>query len=410
MDALDKENFMKSNKLFLPIILSLMDTDLYKFTMWQALLHSHPANTARYAFFCRNKPAYPLSSLLNDINEQLDWLCSLRFTNEELASLGTKSYIKSDFIEFLRIFQFQRQFITARAVGDGIEIVAEGPQIHVMGFEIYVLAIVSELYFQRFDHATLLAESRVRLAAKIEMLKAFERNPAAHRRHPFEFVDMSTRRRYCRDWQDEFVGKLQHEVPSLFKGTSNVHFAQKYNLPVFGTMAHEYLQTFQAVGVQLRQSQIAALEAWVQEYRGDLGIALTDVIGMDAFLADFDLYFSKLYSGMRHDSGNPFIWGEKALAHYAKFRLDAHSKRLSFSDGLDFPKSFELYDTFGDRIPTGFGIGTHLGNDTGVQPLNIVMKLILCNGQTTAKLSDSEGKTLCTDEPFLAYLRQVFNR
>ena len=169
------------------------------------------------------------------------------------------------------------------------------------------------------------------------------------------------------------------------------------------------MQSFQSFGVRLRDFQKAALEDWVQEYRGDLGIALTDVVGMDAFLADFDLYFAKLFDGLRHDSGDPVEWGEKALAHYAALRIDANTKRLVFSDGLDLDKAFALYQHFADRIMTGFGIGTNLTNDVGLTPLNIVMKLVRCNGQSVAKLSDSPGKTLCKDETFLAYLRQVFH-
>jgi nicotinate phosphoribosyltransferase len=175
-------------------------------------------------------------------------------------------------------------------------------------------------------------------------------------------------------------------------------------------MAHEYLQSFQAVpGVQLKQFQKQALEIWVQEYRGDLGIALTDVVGMDAFMQDFDLYFAKLFDGLRHDSGDPIVWAEKALAHYAALRVDAHAKRLVFSDGLDIPSAIALYDTFADRVGTGFGIGTNLTNDTGIAPLNIVMKLVSCNGQPVAKLSDSPGKNFCDDATFLAYLKQVFH-
>ena len=170
----------------------------------------------------------------------------------------------------------------------------------------------------------------------------------------------------------------------------------------------KYLQTFQAVGVQLRHFQDAALESWVQEYRGDLGVALTDVVGMDAFLADFDLYFSKLFDGLRHDSGDPIEWGEKALRHYESQRIDPQTKRLVFSDGLDLPRAIELHSHFADRVGCAFGIGTNLTNDTGLEPLNIVMKLTECNGQPVAKISDSPGKTLCSDETFLAYLRQVF--
>jgi nicotinate phosphoribosyltransferase len=173
-------------------------------------------------------------------------------------------------------------------------------------------------------------------------------------------------------------------------------------------MAHEYLQAFQGFGFRLRDFQKAALEGWVQEYRGDLGVALTDVVGMDAFLADFDLYFAKLFDGLRHDSGDPVEWGEKALGHYDKLRINPHTKRLVFSDGLDIPRALELHRHFGNRIQTAFGIGTNLTNDTIHKPLNIVMKILSCQGQSVAKLSDSPGKTLCDDQAYLAYLRQVF--
>jgi nicotinate phosphoribosyltransferase len=204
------------------------------------------------------------------------------------------------------------------------------------------------------------------------------------------------------------VGTLKREVPMYFKGTSNVLLARDLGLVPIGTMAHEYLQTYQTLGVRLRDFQRAALEDWVQEYRGDLGTALTDVVGMDAFLLDFDLYFAKLFDGLRHDSGDPVVWGEKALAHYEKLRNDARTKRLVFSDGLDFDKAFGLYRHFADRTQLGFGIGTNLTNDMGIRPLHIVMKLTHANRQPVAKLSDSPGKMLCDDETFLAYLRQVF--
>ncbi len=390
-----------------PIIRSLLETDLYKFTMWQTMLHRHPQVRAEYRFVCRNASAYPLAALLDEVNEQLVHLCTLSLTEDELAYLGGLRYIKPDFVDFLRIFRFQRRFIEARAAGDTLEIVANGPQVHVMAFEIHVLALVNELYFRRFDASAALATGRARLRAKLEQLRAFETEPP--RRHPFEFFDFGARRRFSGAWQEEVVRTLQREVPQFFKGTSNVHLAHRLGLVAIGTMAHEYLQSYQALDVRLRDFQKAALEDWVQEYRGDLGIALTDVVGMEAFLADFDLYFAKLFDGLRHDSGDPFVWGEKALAHYAKLRIDAHTKRLVFSDGLDLDKAFAIYRHFADRTPLGFGIGTNLSNDVGLTPLNIVMKLVRCNGQPVAKLSDSPGKTLCNDQTFLAYLRQVFN-
>ncbi len=389
-----------------PVIHSLLDTDLYKFTMWQTMLHRHPATQAEYTFVCRNVPAYPLADLIGEVNAQLDHLCSLMFTADDLAYLGGLRFMRSDFIDFLRIFHFQREFISARAVGDQLEIVASGPQVHVMAFEIYVLAIVNELYFRRFDQPPAFAEGRKRLAAKIERLRALDDEPA--RRHPFEFFDFGVRRRFSGDWQREVVTTLKREAPRYFKGCSNVLYARDLNLAPIGTMAHEYLQTYQTLDVRLRDFQRAALEDWVQEYRGDLGVALTDVVGMDAFLADFDLYFAKLFDGLRHDSGDPVVWGEKALAHYEKLRIDAHTKRLVFSDGLDFDRSIALHHRFSDRTTCGFGIGTNLTNDMGLKTLQIVMKLTHANRQPVAKLSDSPGKLMCDDETFLAYLRQVF--
>ena len=389
-----------------PVITSLLDTDLYKFTMWQAMLHRHPATQAEYTFVCRNTPGYPLADLVEEVDRELDHLCALKFRPGELGYLNSLRFIRSDFVDFLRIFHFQREFISARAVGEQLEIVAIGPQVHVMAFEIYVLAIVNELYFRRFDQAAAWAEGRKRLAAKIERLHEFEREPA--RLHPFEFFDFGVRRRFSGDWQREVVATFKREVPHFFKGASNVQFARDMNLVPIGTMAHEYLQTYQTLGVRLRDFQKAAFEDWVQEYRGDLGVALTDVVGMDAFLLDFDLYFAKLFDGLRHDSGDPVVWGEKALAHYAKLRVDAHTKRLVFSDGLDFERAIALYRQFADRTQLGFGIGTNLTNDMGLKTLHIVMKLTRANRQPVAKLSDSPGKLLCDDETFLAYLRQVF--
>ena len=394
-----------------PVIRSLLEVDLYKFTMQQPMLHSMPTNQAEYHFVCRNTPAFPLAQLLPEVDAQLDALCALRFTEDELAYLGALRYLSSDYIDFLRLFQFQRRFISASAEGDTLHVVAKGPQVHVMGFEIYVLAIVNELFFrrmaQRQGEAAVLDQARRRLQDKIALLRDYELS-SPPRQHPFEFFDFGVRRRFSGAWHEEVTTTLAREVPQYFKGTSNVHLAKKLGLTPIGTMAHEYLQTFQGMGVQLKGFQRAALESWVQEYRGDLGIALTDVVGMDAFLADFDLYFAKLFDGLRHDSGDPIAWGEKALAHYAKLKIDAHTKRLVFSDGLDVPTALALHRHFADRVQTGFGIGTNLTNDTGIAPLNIVMKLVTCNGQPTTKLSDSPGKTLCDDDTFLAYLRQVF--
>jgi nicotinate phosphoribosyltransferase len=390
-----------------PIVRSLLENDLYKLTMWQALLHSHPAAEAEYRFVCRSTPRLPLTRLLPALQQELDHLCSLTFAPHELDYLRSLRFIKGDFVDFLTLFRFQRRFIDAHAEGERLVITARGPLVHVMGFEIFVLYVVSELYSRATGDAADLRVADERLDAKVALLRRCEGELSGP--EPFLFFDFGLRRRHSAALQDRVVERLLAEVPDYFRGTSNVLLAQRLGLTPIGTMAHEYLQAYQAFGSRLRDFQKAALEGWVQEYRGDLGTALTDVIGMDAFLRDFDLYFAKLFDGLRHDSGDPIEWGEKAIAHYEKLRIDPRTRRLVFSDGLDLPRAIELHRHFRGRAQTAFGIGTNLSNDTTVPALSLVMKLVTCNGQPVAKLSDSPGKTLCTDETYVSYLRQVFS-
>lgn len=392
------------------IIKSLLDTDLYKFTMLQVVLHKFPQTHSVYAFRCRNleDTAYPLSTLLDEINSELDALCELRFTADELQYLRGLRFIKSDFVDYLELFQLKRRFIKATIDAEGrLDIRIEGPMIQAMMFEIYVLAIVNELYFSHLDQQSAWQVGKQRLNDKLLLLQDYRGQMAAYG-VPFLLSDFGTRRRYSVAWQEQVIERLM-AVPEIFRGTSNVYFAKQFGITPIGTMAHEFLQAFQALDVRLRNFQKAALEAWVQEYRGDLGIALTDVVGMDAFLRDFDLYFAKLFDGLRHDSGDPYEWGEKAYAHYQQLKINPKTKMLNFSDGLTLQKAWALYLHFNDRFQLGFGIGTHLTNDMGQKPLNIVLKLVECNGQSVAKISDSPGKTMTDNDTFLAYLRQVFD-
>ena len=393
-----------------PIIQSLLDTDLYKFTMLQVVLHKFPQTHSVYHFRCRNLDAtvYPLTDILDDLNEQLDHLCLLEFQEDELQYLRSMRFIKSDFVDYLELFQLKRRFIKAGIDEQGrLDIWVEGPMVQAMMFEIFVLAIVNELYFSRIRNDDIYIEGERRLQAKVELLKKFEQQQGTQA-PPFLVSDFGTRRRYSLDWQRHVIQTFHAAVPNVFRGTSNVLLAKELNIHPIGTMAHEFLQAFQALDVRLRDFQKAALETWVQEYRGDLGIALTDVVGMDAFLQDFDLYFAKLFDGLRHDSGDPFEWGDKAYQHYRKLKIDTKTKMLTFSDGLDIERAWALYQYFKDRFQVSFGIGTNLTNDMGQTPLNIVLKLVECNGQSVAKISDSPGKTMTDNDTFLAYLRQVF--
>ncbi|MEO4182188.1 nicotinate phosphoribosyltransferase [Acinetobacter pittii] len=393
-----------------PIIHSLLDTDLYKFTMLQVVLHKFPQTHSVYHFRCRNleDTVYPLVDILDNLNEQLDHLCNLKYKEDELQYLRKLRFIKSDFVDYLELFQLKRRFIQASIDAEGrLDIHIEGPMVQAMMFEIFVLAIVNELYFSRIKTDQVWAEGERRLQAKLDLIQQYEKSQQPND-PPFLVSDFGTRRRYSFDWQKHVVAAFHKTVPNVFRGTSNVLLAKELNITPIGTMAHEFLQAFQALDVRLRDFQKAALETWVQEYRGDLGIALTDVVGMDAFLRDFDLYFAKLFDGLRHDSGDPYEWGDKAYAHYRKLKIDTKTKMLTFSDGLNLPKAWELHQYFKDRFQVSFGIGTNLTNDMGQKPLNIVLKLVECNGQSVAKISDSPGKTMTDNDTFLAYLRQVF--
>jgi len=386
------------------MIHSLLDTDLYKFTMMQAVLHQYPAADAVYRFRCRT-PGVDLSRHLDAISDAIDALCALRFTADELDYLRGLRFIKPDFVDFLGLFRLDRKYVRLERSGDeqgGISLTLAGPWLHTILFEVPLLAIVSEAWSVGEHGPADEDEGRRRLCAKVERIDS------AVGYEDCRITDFGTRRRYSQAWHDTLVPLVAEMLGPRFAGTSNVDIARRRGLVPQGTMAHEWLQAHQALGPRLRDSQKAAFEAWAQEYRGDLGIALTDVIGMDAFLRDFDLYFCKLFDGMRHDSGDPAEWGERMLDHLADMRVDPRTKTLVFSDGLDVEQVMRLYGRFRGRCRTSFGIGTNLTNDVGPAALQIVLKMVACNGQPVAKLSDSPGKTMVDDEAYLRYLRQVF--
>jgi nicotinate phosphoribosyltransferase len=394
------------------IISSLIDTDLYKFTMMQVVLHQFPGAQVEYKFKCRN-PGINLAPYANEIRAEIRALCSLNFQDAELAYLRSMRFIKSDFVDFLGLFRLNEKYITITPLASGeLDIVIRGPWLHTILFEIPVLAIVNEVYFRNTQKAPDIATGRARLEEKIEQLRS-------HGLGDLKIADYGTRRRFSRAWHEEVLRTLTARLgtaqspgnagmPGQLAGTSNVLYAMKIGLTPLGTMAHEYLQACQALGPRLRDSQVFGFESWAKEYRGDLGIALSDVYGMNAFLRDFDMYFCKLFDGARHDSGDPFSWGERMLDHYMRNRVDPRTKTLIFSDGLTVPRTIALYNQFKGRCQLAFGIGTNLTNDLGYDPLQIVIKMVRCNGQPVAKLSDTPSKNMCDDEKYLAYLRQVF--
>jgi nicotinate phosphoribosyltransferase len=371
--------------------------------MRQVVLHHLPAAEVEYRYKCRIG-GMDLRPYVGEIRREIAELCRLRFTRRELDYLRSWRFFKSDYVDLLGLFQLDERFIHVSPLAGRpgeIDITIKGPWLHTIMFEVPVLAIVSEVHNRNVHPHPDFAEGERRLAKKIEQLNAVP-DPA------FRIADYGTRRRFSRDWQRRVVAELHAGIGQKFVGTSNVQFALEQGLTPLGTMAHEYLQACQAVGPRLRDSQVFAFNMWAREYRGDLGIALSDVFGMDALLRDFDLFFCKLFDGVRHDSGDPFEWGEKLIAHYQRMRIDPRTKAMVFSDSLNVPLAQRLFEYFRGRSQTAFGIGTNLTNDLGYEPLAIVIKMTRCNGQPVAKISDEPSKTMDYDPSYVAYVREVF--
>lgn len=388
-----------------PIITSLLDTDFYKLTMMQAVHHQYPNTDVVWEFRCRNSE--DLLPYLEEIQEEVSKLADLTLSDGEADYLSGIGFMAADFVRFLKLFRFNPNYVRVYKESNELCIRLAGPWSHVILFEVPVLAIVSEV-----RNRTLHPDTTVEMAIERyrEKAKALRDDYSDKSLSDFNLADFGTRRRFSRQVQASLLVEMQTHFPGRLVGTSNVDMARRLDLKPMGTMAHEWLMAHQQLGgSRIVDSQKAALEAWVQEYRGELGIALTDCITTDAFLRDFDLYFAKLFDGLRHDSGDPLDFAEKCICRYKELGIDPMTKTLIFSDGLTLDKAMKIKMALTGRINTSFGIGTSLTCDIpGVTPLNIVLKMTECNGQPVAKISDSPGKTLCRDEHYVRYLKDAF--
>lgn len=389
-----------------PIVNSLLSTDLYKLNMQQVMFHKHPELMGEYYFKCRNKHVKFTQAQFDEINYQIDLLCKLQFTDEELDYLRTIRFLKEDYIQFLRIWRPLRDYVSTNLSEDGqLSIKVSGPLFMTSPFEIYLLEIVNEVYFRMhtlYTYEALLCGAQHAFEEKLQKFKDHT--------YDFKFAEFGCRRRLSREWEDEVVRRLATETSNMV-GTSNVYLAMKYHLTPIGTYAHEFVQMYQGIdSIPLAYTNHYAMQDWYDEYKGDNGTALTDTITTDLFLLDFDRANCNNYTGVRHDSGDPYVWGEKIINHYKKYGIDPKTKTLLFSDSLDFDKAQKLYNAFRDKAKVSFGIGTFVSNDTHVtEPLNIVIKLQTVNGKPVAKLSDCEGKTMCRDDKYVEHLREAIN-
>ncbi|HAS1029343.1 TPA: nicotinate phosphoribosyltransferase [Enterobacter cloacae] len=386
-----------------PVLHTLLDTDAYKLHMQQAVFHHYYDVDVAAEFRCRGDDL--LGIYADSIREQVDAMQHLALQDDEYQWLSGLPFFKADYLNWLRDFRYKPEQVTVTNDNGKLDIRLEGPWREVIMWEVPLLAVISELAHRYRSPETGVTQA---LAALENKLAGFATLTDGLDMSRFRLMDFGTRRRFSRDVQRAIVQRLQQE--SWFVGTSNYDLARRLNLTPMGTQAHEWFQAHQQISPDLANSQRAALAAWLDEYPNQLGIALTDCITMDAFLRDFGPEFAERYQGLRHDSGDPVEWGEKAIAHYEKLGIDPMSKVLVFSDNLDLAKAVELYRHFSTRVNLSFGIGTRLTCDIPqVKPLNIVIKLVECNGKPVAKLSDSPGKTICHDKAFVRALRKAFD-
>ena len=387
------------------IINSLLENDLYKFSMGQAIYHQFSDYKTTWSFKCRNEGIYFTEEMVEEIKRQIKLYCNLHFTEDELDYLNHIRWLKGSYIDFLRLWHPRFEDYEIKHEGEkGLTIETKGTWLNTSMYEVPTLAIVNEVYFRMsYDMAKLEEEFKEKLAKKIADLRSGKYNIGS-------FSEFGLRRRLNQKMQDLAIRELgNNNYPdSCFIGTSNVYLAKKYNLTPVGTMAHEWVQ---AVGQGDHKHNPAysnwyMMDAWIKEYGILNGIALTDTITTDCFLKDFQLTYATLFYGVRHDSGDPFVWGEKIISHYESLNIDPKNKTLLFSDSLDFKKASSIYAYFKDRCKVAFGIGNYISNDTQIPSLNIVMKITKCNGSDVAKLSDVEGKGMCKNPNYIDYLQR----
>ncbi len=385
------------------IITSLLDSDLYKFTMQQAVLELFPTANVEYRFKNRGDQRFT-PDFLKELNTQIAYMALIYLSDTEYSWIQRNiPFFKPSYVEYLKNYRYNPDEVEVSLDrNNDLVLSIKGPWHSTILWEVPLMALISELYFKMIDTEW-----------NHEAGDVYKKAHAKHsklRNGGCVFADFGTRRRRSYNTQNEvmrgFMFYSDYANPG-FIGTSNVHFAMKYGIKPVGTMAHEW---FMAISVleSLRQCNYYALQDWVRVYNADLGIALTDTFGTDAFFKNFNMRLAKLYDGVRHDSGDPVEFGEKVIAHYKKLGIDPLSKTIIFSDGLDVNKALKIQRYFdgestdgkgkiysSKKIKVAFGIGTHLTNDFDNSPaLNMVIKLWSCNGVPVVKLSDTPGKVM----------------
>jgi len=372
-----------------PIIKSILDSDLYKFSMQSAVLFgqgmgiSYEGVGAKYRFINRGGTQFP-TGFKEVLEEQIRQMANLALTDDEyLWMRRTCRFLKRSYLDYLRGYKFDPNEVQVTQRDGELIIDIRGGWVRTILWEVPLMAIISELYF-RMTSKKPDAYWECRMVDKAEFFTE----------HKIPFADFGTRRRFSYNTQDALVRTMKEKC-KYFIGTSNVHLAHKYDVKPIGTHAHEFFMAHGAL-FGFRLANRCALQSWVDQYQGNLGIALSDTFTTEVFFDDFDMLFAKLFDGIRHDSGSPYEFADKVIAHYKRLEIDPVSKTIVFSDGLTPQDAHQIQQYCRGKIRCSFGIGTNLSNDCGHIPLNMVIKLIEVRHKDkwikTVKLSDVPGK------------------
>ncbi|GGW30045.1 nicotinate phosphoribosyltransferase [Vreelandella hamiltonii] len=387
------------------MLTSLLDNDFYKITMQNAVIKRFPYAHARYAFINRGEHAFP-EGFGEALRGEVDRMVALCLTEEEKRYLETTCpYLDPTYLDFLAGFRYDPREVTIEQQGGELSVVIEGPWYRTILWEVPLMALISELWYRLRGVAVseedeALIEQRTR--EKIEL----------YRQHGLKIAEFGTRRRFSFAVHDRVVKALRHYGGEAFSGTSNVLLAMRHGVKPIGTHAHEWFM-FHGARFGFKMANSLALEHWVDVYRGDLGIALTDTFTTRAFFESFDKKFAKLFDGVRHDSGDPIEFADATIAHYRRLGIDPLSKTIIFSDALT-PEKVERIRAFCQgRIGMAFGIGTNFTNDIGVAPMNMVIKMVEARpeGQgwlPVVKLSDVPTKNT-GDPEMIALAKKVLS-
>lgn len=383
------------------------NNDLYTFTVKRVVWERFSNVEVEYAFKNRDL-GVDLLPFKEAIRSKIGELHGLGPDEPFLNKLRSLGYLSPAYLEALRQFRLDTSHVEVGEREGRLDIRVSGPWFQTIDFEVLILQLINEAYYESIDSESVRNEGDRRLTEKIARMKEFVRSESGPNSdaHPYGIVEMGTRRAFAFDWHGHVLERLFSEAPEAMLGTSNVYWGERLGLRVYGTFSHQGPMAMQAL-YPIHQSQRIWFEIWNEVFRGNLGIALSDTLGSDMFFRDFDLALAKLYDGARQDSGDPFAWGERFIEHLSALRIDPYRKTAVFSDGLDDLRSFEIWRRFAKRIRCQFGIGTFFSNDLGPRPLSNVIKLVRCAGLPVAKLSDDPAKAQCDDPQTLAYILHV---